>query len=433
MDKKMRSKWLLFFLITCFLCTASLSSAEVETTVTTKNGRGYGSNYKEAVQNAVMEVIQQHSGVRIEATTAIKQEAVDQISNSNGRQENISTFNDQFAKHVKETTSGSVSNYRVVNHGQDGSGQHWAVVEVLFRKSKYITPGHSVEKRRKMAVSQFYIRDSLYEFGNNPIPGREVSRLLTQGTVSSITQSRKFVVLEREYQKEYRKEKDVLLSGNAPWKEKLKLGQMLGTDYLLFGVVEDLGIVDETHTIEITGQIESKNTAYMAVSYRVMAMATGQLKWSDEIRVEIDSAVRIGLQDLIDKISRRIALDLLENIYPPTIVHIEDDRVLLNIGAKSYEAGTRLQVLKKGERLVDPYTQEFMGYSEVPVGVVEIIRSTPKVTYARIVESTDEVSKGMICRRAVEYKTGKEKFDDSKRKATNARMTNGGGVKLPFD
>ena len=79
-------------------------------------------------------------------------------------------------------------------------------------------------------------------FESTKYNGSAVSQELSNGISTYLVQTRKFTVLDRQYQDQLSSERKLLSSGNVPTTELVKIGQQLFADYMLVGTVNSLNI-----------------------------------------------------------------------------------------------------------------------------------------------------------------------------------------------
>ncbi len=418
------------FIFLVLLATISEAGIETKKEIKIFDGIGVGTTRENAINNALIEAIGQMKGVYIEKSSASEDAIINSTKGSSA------TF--KFNSNINKLTRGRVNSYKIKNVKQIGEYKYRAVVGIKKVKitKKYKTPGLNPNKRRKLAVFPFEYKNSYVIFNRNE-DGKQVSDRFTQSLVTKITQARKFTVLDRENSKYYQAEKNFLLSGNSSKDELLKLGKRLGVDYMVVGKILDLKIGKVTETNNIGIPETSRLVCNATISYRILMMATQQIKWSETLSKsfnlkenrDINSAEAI-VAIASDKISSYILENILNNIYPPRIVAVTANNIIVNQGGNSIREGEIFKVFAKGERLVDPYTKEYLGYEEIEAGKIVIKSVKPKVSYARLLEG--RVSKGMILRR-IKSENGKAAFHSEGEAETDVKIAPGGGVVLPFD
>ncbi|MEA3289409.1 MAG: CsgG/HfaB family protein [Campylobacterota bacterium] len=357
---------------------------------------GFGISKQSSVEDALINALRKVKGVKIDSIQSSLNEMKSQSVSVNGAEADAMQMIEKISHKLRMTTNGKIDSYEVVQINKvDGSYE--AQVEVMVKE--YKTPGHSTKKRRKLVVIPSYSNS-----GNFPILGalrnsKEVTQRLTQELVSSVTQTRKFVILDRENNNAYNMEKSVLLSRDAQKDEMLKLGNVLGADYLLVSNITEFKIYNDRQTSSLTGRVSNNLKSFATVQYRILAMATKQVKWSNTTTFEFEPKGNTNEQAFLytlKKISEDITYQLIENIFPIKVVDtISNNRAIINQGTT--KIGQEYEVYKLGKKLYDSYTKEYLGRDEMLIGKVKVHRSLPKISYVEVIEGT--VSKGAICRK----------------------------------
>ncbi len=187
-------------------------------------------------------------------------------------------------------------------------------------------------------------------------------------------------------------------------------------DYVLQGrVIEAYSkkrVVDNSRTVEMTGEyikdVKTYYTSKVLVEYKLIDRVNGQVKWSDTVPT---TSSRNNLSLLLDISARKVFGQLKENIYPLLALKTKDGQLILNSGGENVKRGQLLDIYVLGERLIDPYTKETLGYQETKVARVRVERVLPKVSYVTLVNgSYDKIRKQAIARHvAVKRSTTKTK------------------------
>lgn len=301
-------------------------------------------------------------------------------------------------------TRGQIKSYEVLSSYCDDECE----VEMRVIIPKYTSPGLSPDKRRKLVVAPF---DGRF--------GKEFSDNLQ----THLVQSRRFAVLDREHDAEYQQEKALLLSPDTGLNEKVRLSQVLGLDYLVVG---EVSFFDDSRTEfnQFTGERSDIEAFYSEVNYKIINLSTRQVKWQDKTMLESDIA------DL--QTASRVSRDIINAIYPLKIVSNSHNSVVLNQGGKSLEVGEVFDVFVMGEKLIDPYTKESLGYMEIPVGQIAIDRVTAKVSYGSVVEgSINDMVKGSIVRLNTDEAVQNEMVPAQVESDKDQKPAASGGIILP--
>ena len=365
-------KLLATFLLFLLMCVGL--NAEVVTTKNTKDtrGEGYGSSYEEAVNKALADAISKMYGGKL----AVGSKLSTDYTKTNDKQQLQKSYNEEIAR----ISGGTFDSYEVISNSKQGD--EYKVV-VLIKKTtttkKYKAPGQSASNRRSITV-----------FNATPdVDKRGIGNNLQQQIITDLLQSRKFNVLERDTPGYYEMEKSLIKSGNAASDEVYKLKNVLATDYILLFSISDIN--GGAKKSNLTGKTEAE----IKVDYRVLLFATRQIKFSNTLVMKTtikDDSITADTA-LIEQIAGRISSDILNAIYPLKVASVENGEVVFS---QTLNQGDAYECFTLGKAIKDSYTKETTGRVETKSGDIEVVRSTPKLSYAKITSGSVKV--GDICR-----------------------------------
>lgn len=425
----------------------SVCSLHAENVATEVKAVGEGATYKDALYDALTNALAQTKGIQINSA---------QTRNS-AYQEMVTQIDDQYSSDSKMITStqgsiesktgGFIQNYEILERSKNEDGL--CEIVLLVKTSEYKTPGISPDNRRKIAVIPFRHQAESFQIGKDSVSADALCLEYTQGLVNEFTQTRKFSVVDREYTDEYQSESDYLKSDDVSPGEQAKIGQVLGVDYLVVGMVRDASVREDFFRIQLTGESGYRHSASMTVDYRIMVMATRQVKWSASVTTSLgdgffrDQAAASSARRMTDKemgdlllaaSAKELVNSAMDNIYPIRVAAVQSNGdIVLNQGGMSLEEGDRLELYSRGQGIVDPVTGESLGADEVFLGTIVITRVIPKMSYARFDGPADGTpSVGDICRRSKnDASSGAQNAGSGRESSVN--RSSSGGVVLPFD
>ncbi|EPW4863093.1 CsgG/HfaB family protein [Campylobacter jejuni] len=382
-------------------------NAKVVTTSTTKQaqGEGYGVTYEQAVGKALADAISRMYGGSLSQSTNFKTKSTKDKNGQNLEK----SFNDE----IRRATKGSFDSYEVISKIQTNDGFN---VKVVIKKTtttkKYQVPGLSADNRRSITV-----------FDSTPDAAkRGIGSALQQKIISDLLQSRKFNVLDRDSSGYYEMEKALIKSGDAASDEVYKLKNVLATDYILLFSIS--GLEGKQKTSNLTGK--SKTEIEVIVDYRVLLFATRQIKFSNTLSMKVnlkDNSISAN-ETALKQIANRIAGDILNAIYPLKVASVENNEVVFS---QSLNQGDIYECFALGKVIKDAYTKENTGRVESKTGSIEITRTSPKLSYAKITEGSVKV--GDICRPLIGSNSGNGYTIG---RDANYETQEGGGVNLGF-
>ena len=134
-------------------------------------------------------------------------------------------------------------------------------------------------------------------------PGHGGAEAAQDVFVTELVKSGRFRVVEREQLAALMQEKNLSISGDVDPKTAVRIGKLLGVNYLLTGAVTEYGTT--SHSVDTPGGVAGghwipgvsvgKNSFVAAMNARIIDTETGEILWADEARGEEGNArVRVG-------------------------------------------------------------------------------------------------------------------------------------------
>lgn len=413
-------------LLAVLLCVMA-SAATAQTSEVEYRATGRGATLEEAIENALFEVARQANGTHVQASQA---SSVKTVSGSLSGPEGDTGFRyeERSDSRVRTSASGLVSGYELLSQHRSGRGM---TVEILATVPRYRVPGIDTSNRRRLALIPFGSRLGHVDFFGLS-DGRLLADDLSQALLGQFVQSRRFTVLDRESWGAIQQEKALLSSGDVPIAEKAKLGRSLGADYLVLGELLEADGGHFASTQRLTGIQQHETAARIAVSFRIVVPATGEIRFADTLELDVSDRRGDAVASrtaAINALARRLAGLTLDRIYPMQVISVASpDQVVLNQGGSTLAVGDRLLLVEQGRTMVDPYTKESLGALETPVGQLEVTRVDGKMAYATVVGAASAVVKpGQLARREL---PGDGTHQTTPVSPPTPRTE---GVRLPFD
>jgi curli biogenesis system outer membrane secretion channel CsgG len=116
--------------------------------------------------------------------------------------------------------------------------------------------------------------------------------------VTELVKSGKFRVVEREQLQALMQEKNLSLSGDVDPSTAVKIGKLLGVNYLLTGAVTEYGVTDKgahgSGIGRVPGFSAGKRSFVAALNARLIDTSTGEVVWADEATAE-ESSVKVSV------------------------------------------------------------------------------------------------------------------------------------------
>jgi hypothetical protein len=217
--------------------------------------------------------------------------------------------------------------------------------------------------------------------------------MFAQELVSYLTQTRKFAILDRDHLNEQNVELDLIKEDSFSIAELARIGNRVGTDYLIVGTVNDFKETHWKERMRSTGKEFNLRRLDLQFAYRIIDVATGQIKFADTYRYgEKSQGGSAEHSALAKKAADSIGEKIINAIYPVVIASVRDKVVYLSQGGNTLKAGQILDVIKLGASITDPYTRESLGREEIRVGEIKVTDVQAKLSQAVIVKSAIDLA-----------------------------------------
>lgn len=412
-----------------------------------RQAKGVATTREQAIKKALHEAVAQVHGVLVTSGVASSAAAVGSIDvtreevDKSIEMEGISIRSqDSITLTMAE---GLVKSYEVVDELKNEDGKYEVTVDVQV--FDYQSP--LVTTKMSLAVSPFEVQEKVHVFGDITVSGPELTKQFSQRLTTLLSKSSRFDLLDRDYNKAFRDEINIIKSGDADLEQKGRLKQVQGADYLLTGRIRRAEITTELKDIPTTGIRSGEYRGHFVGEVRLLVPATRQVAFSHEYRIKLETPEIKELADewrrderdfdqikdaFLDLAIRQIIEDVLNDTYPVRIALIEPGQVILDQGGQRMKPDAVYEVFRKGREVLDPQTQGVLGQDEQKVASLKVTRILPKFSYAQILEGkAADIEVGQVCR--VLPGSLELKIEVEGGMKSNIKRTPSGGVKMPFD
>lgn len=308
-------------------------SAEIGSSLTTRDGtfiktstgEGSGQTKEIATRNAVLEAISKLKGLSAEKNLNLQSLEVPTLFGT------VLT-NPQ----MSAATKGRIDSYDIISVNIEPNG--WYMVRVNVYKTLF-------ERSKKPSVT--IINASRF---------KELGETLQRRLTNDLVQSKKFNVLDRKNDAYYKAEKQLIKSEDASSEDVYKLGNILGTDYMLIVNLRDLGKSSSSSSgVASTSASSKASKADVVVDYQMILFATKEVKLANTLTLTLslkDGGVKAN-EEAMGQISKAVSTDLLNTLYPLVVAAMQDKEITFadRLDANAiYECGSgRVQVTKSAQ------------------------------------------------------------------------------------
>jgi curli biogenesis system outer membrane secretion channel CsgG len=266
----------------------------------------------------------------------------------------------------------------------------------------------------RVAVLEFVDKSSHY------YSWYQVGRAAQDMLVTALVRGDAFRVVDRERLQALMQEKHLSLSGDVDPRTAVKVGKLLGVEYVIVGSITEFGVKNSGASVPSVGGLPSfsMRTQRMdaAIDARAINTSTGEIVWADTAKdSSSDKSVYVagaggGTQDgqKLDKILRPVVEKLAASVSAKKletsgmgghgdasgivgkIAKADGGTLYVNVGSEGgVKEGDEFGVFRVGEQIKDPDTGEVLGANETKVGRVKITEvKGPRLSIAAAVSGS---------------------------------------------
>lgn len=256
--------------------------------------------------------------------------------------------------------------------------------------------------RPKIVVAMPKTNAVNYPVGDGQAHSSAVANAVRGRLSDILTQTKRFIVLDREFGSDMQEEIDHINSGNVRIQDSARLGQQLATDLILVPSIERFEYIRSVRKLRMADRELVSYSGGGRITLRLLNAATGEVVMSDSFEHKLTSADPSTLPRVIDgegmvsemmsSLAGQIGSAVVTEIFPVTVVSINGDQVVLSQGGESLQAGQHWQSVLLGEEFKDPQTGRSLGRNEMPLGTVRIDRVSTQTSYGTLLDGVESLS-----------------------------------------
>lgn len=260
--------------------------------------------------------------------------------------------------------------------------------------------------RPKIVVAMPRTLDANYVVGDARVSADQIARAVRARLSDTLTQTKRFIVLDREFSDELQAEIDHINSGNVRLQDTARLGQQLATDLILISSLERFDYQRHVRELRMSDRKVTSYTGGGRITLRLVNSTTGEVVMSDSFEHRLADAGPSTLprvingnsmaQSMMDSLSGQIGSAIITEIFPVSVVAVSGDQVVLSQGGESLAAGQRWRAVKLGQELRDPQTGRSLGRQEMECCTIRVDRVSSQSSYGTIEQDTGVAAAGFV-------------------------------------
>lgn len=386
---------------------AAFAQLQQSNSIKTVHGKGRNADYRTAVYEALVQAASQVQGVSLQDSRDAFMDSMAQLKKSSAGDSDITEIRESLKQSVSAKTKGRVLSYDITEERFDQEMNLWYIELDAKVPGQYVVGLHPDNRRRLIVMPFRSATGSVSVYGQNvsiDAHCEEFARRLNE----DLTQTRRFTMLDREFNAETQAELSRLNFENASAGDFGRFQQLLVTDYMVIGTVKMYSSPAVVHN-QYTGTTSAPDGPFVEIGYKVILVPTSQLKWAGTVVVPYSAAggstADAAISSAYIAASREVCHEIIDNIYPMRVTAKTTFELVLNQGGKNVTEGAVFDVFRQGEAIVDVSSGETLGAPEEMVARIRVTRVTPKMSYAVVVEGTpfENIEVGAVVRRPSAY------------------------------
>jgi curli biogenesis system outer membrane secretion channel CsgG len=254
--------------------------------------------------------------------------------------------------------------------------------------------------KKRIAVMNFEDKtDKSYGWGGHY---KDAGEGMADMLITALVKTGRYLVVERTELQKVMEEQALGLSGAVTQQTAAKVGELLGAELAVFGVVSEFGyskgeMGGAKKGVGGFGVGVKSQTATVAVDVRMVNTSTGEIIGAEDVRKDekkrglkfSNADLAFGSQsDFDETLVGKATRDAIEEIvklldkqapnipWRAKVVIAQGEQVIINAGASGgVQVGHQFIVMRPGEELVDPDTGLSLGSMESKIGEIEVVNN----------------------------------------------------------
>lgn len=249
------------------------------------------------------------------------------------------------------------------------------------------------------------------------------TNLLTNKLITELVTSRAVRVVERDKVAAIMVEANLSEAQMTDPKHAIQMGKMLGADYLIFGSITMLDPSVKVKQLPYNAGSQKTMSLVIGSTIRMMRTETGQIEAAADLQAEkkqiknettpvaveknqtqinkdVGNVLPQKFQDEVySELAEKLAARIVNTLNPIKVANFSGDTVYLARGA--LPKGDSYEVVKLGEEIRDPDTNELLGQTEDRIAIIQVtagLKSMSKATVSEWIVEDKTIPKGSICR-----------------------------------
>jgi curli biogenesis system outer membrane secretion channel CsgG len=369
---------------------------------------GQGPTAADAVNEALRLAVIQVNGVALDTQSSRYSAAVSLVAG----QDAMTLQSSGFAQELVQKAGGVISGFKVVRlgpisaaapaapsaSGAKASGVKPVASATVFEAVidadvlKFDAP--ATDGKLKIVVGPINGLASQYRVGGLTLSGEQLGDAIRAELMAALTQTGRFIVLDRENDAALDTELNLIAQGRAPSAEMVKQAQAHLADVVWIGQMGQFEYTAHRRQLDMSDRPLVSHAGGWALSHKLVHVATRQIMLSDTVQGTLPSTAPTTLPRAVDgtklsgdmrqRLVERTVESILQRTFPVAVASVEGSQVVLSQGGQSVQLGARYQAVVMGKEIKDPQTGQTLGRMESPCCEIVVQQVQPTMAIARV-------------------------------------------------
>ncbi|GJL65518.1 MAG: hypothetical protein NPIRA05_04890 [Nitrospirales bacterium] len=235
--------------------------------------------------------------------------------------------------------------------------------------------------------------------------------LLTNKLITQLTKSKEVQVVERAKIHAIMKELQLSQSEMINPEHAVRIGQMLGADYMMFGSVSMLDPSIHVKQLPYNAGRTKVMSFVAGATIRLVKTETGEIEAAADVQAEkqerkinpegsLAEMPQKFQDDVLTELANKLTSNVINTLVPIKVATYAGETVYL--ARAGLTTGSRFEVVKLGEAITHPDDpQKILGYTEESLAIISVTDGLTGMSKAQVdewISAERSIPKGSICR-----------------------------------
>jgi hypothetical protein len=353
------------------------------------SSEGFGPSASKAVNEAIKLALLQVNGTTL-LNTGVELDFGAEISSNN---QQAVLEGQAFASAVLQKSGGTIKNFKIIKIEENTTQKPKSYKASIQAEVVQFQAPESL-KKLKLLVGQIHFPNKKVQIGDQSYDSEKLALELRQSLMDALNQTGRFVILDRQSNKDLDNELNLISSGQTPSAEMAKLAQAVSADLIWTAQVEQLGYIKHAQQLRVSERQLVSYSGSWSIRQKLINVATRQIYNSDTIGATFPSTAPTTLSRGVNSAQmlnsmkavwlEQALASVIKSTFPISVVSLTGEQVILSQGGKAVKTGQKYALVFLGADIKDPQTGASLGPVKTVCCDVVIDQVMPNISYGHL-------------------------------------------------